>query len=42
MNKRFRITEKQRTVVLVLLLMLAVGFLLWTRQQYDANFIEAF
>ena len=38
----WRITEKQRTVLLLLLLIFAVGFIIWTRQQYSSNFTESF
>ncbi len=34
--------EWQRTVILLLLIFFAVGFILWTRQQYQNNFIDSF
>ncbi len=36
------ISEKQRTLILLVLLALAIGFVLWQRQQYDSNFIDSF
>ena len=32
--------EWQRTVVLVVLLAVAIGFILWSRQSIDTNFID--
>jgi hypothetical protein len=32
--------EWQRTVILVVLLALAVGFLVWSRHTVDANFVQ--
>lgn len=39
---KWRLTEKQRTVVLLLLLVLAVGFIIWTKSSYDSNFVDSF
>lgn len=36
------ITEKQRTVFLILLLLFAVGFIIWTKNSYSDNFVESF
>jgi hypothetical protein len=35
-------TEKQRTVILLLLLIFALGFIYWTKNQYNQNFIDSF
>lgn len=40
--KSWRLTEKQRTFILLVLLAFAVGFIIWSRQQYSANFIDSF
>lgn len=32
--------EKTRTIVLVVLLLLAVGFIFWVQNNYDSNFTE--
>jgi uncharacterized membrane protein YhfC len=42
MRKLPVITERKRTVILLLLLLVAIGFIFWTRNQYDSNFIESF
>lgn len=34
--------EWHRTVILILLLIMAVSFLLWTREQLSTNFLESF
>jgi hypothetical protein len=38
----WKITEKQRTLILVLLLAFAVGFIFWTKNSYSSNFVEGF
>jgi len=40
--KKFQINEKQRTVILVLLIIFAIIFILWTKNQYSVNFTESF
>lgn len=40
--KSWRVTEKQRTVILLLLLIFSIGFIIWTRGQYDSNFVDTF
>lgn len=37
---RFRISEKQRTVILVALIIFAVGFIYWIQSGIDQNFVE--
>jgi hypothetical protein len=32
--------EWQRTVLLILLIVLAIGYIFWTRQQVDTNFTD--
>jgi len=39
---KWRISEKQRTVVLLLLLIFAFSFLFWTKNQYSSNFVDTF
>ena len=36
------ISEKKRTVLLVVLLFFAVGFIIWTKNSYSSNFVESF
>lgn len=36
------ITEKQRTIALLILLAFAVGFIYWTKNSYSSNFVEGF
>lgn len=38
----WRVSEKQRTIILVLLLVFAIGFIYWTKNQYSTNFIDSF
>lgn len=33
--------EWHRTVILVILLVIAVGFLLWARQMTESNFVDS-
>ncbi len=40
--QHIQITEKQRTLVLVVLLVIALGFIYWTKNSYDANFVDGF
>jgi hypothetical protein len=40
--KRLHISEKQRTVILLCILALCVGFVLWTDRQYQTNFVDSF
>ena len=35
-------SEKTRTIVLLALLAIAIGFLIWTQGQYSSNFTEQF
>lgn len=37
-----RVSEKTRTVLILLLFVFAVGFIYWTKNQYTTNFIESF
>lgn len=41
-RQRFTITEKQRTVILILLLAISIGFYFWTKNQYNVNFTDNF
>lgn len=41
-KRRFTVTEKQRTVVLVLLFLFAVVFIFWMKNSYSVNFVEDF
>jgi uncharacterized membrane protein YhfC len=34
--------EWHRTIVLMLLLIAAIGIIIWLRQTYDANFTDSF
>lgn len=34
--------EWHRTVILLLLIAVAIGFVLWTRNNYDTNFVDSF
>ncbi len=38
----WRMTEKQRTILLFLLLVIAIGFIYWTKNQYYTNFVNTF
>lgn len=38
----FYLREWQRTVLLLLLLAFAIGFIYWTRTQYADNFVDTF
>jgi len=38
---KWSITEKQRTVILIALLLFAIGFLFWTKNSYNSNFVES-
>lgn len=42
MKKLLVLTEKKRTIILLLLLAVAIGFIVWTRSQYDSNFVDSF
>lgn len=33
-------SEKTRTIVLLILLAVAIGFIIWSQNQYDQNFTE--
>ena len=35
-----KLTEWHRTIILVALLMLAIGFLIWANQTTDTNFVD--
>lgn len=37
-----RISEKQRTVILLVLLSFTIGFIYWIQNGIDQNFIETF
>lgn len=39
--KRLRLKEWHRTVILVLLLVVALGFIIWSRHNYDTNFTQS-
>ena len=39
---RLKMSEKQRTVVLLVLLAFALWFIYWTRNQYSTNFLDTF
>lgn len=36
------ISERTRTVILVLLLLAGFAFIVWAENQYEANFIDSF
>jgi uncharacterized membrane protein YhfC len=38
--KNFRLKEWQRTVILLALLVLAIGFIIWSKNQYNTNFVD--
>lgn len=38
----FKITEKQRTIILLCLLAFAIGFIIWTNSNYSENFTDSF
>jgi uncharacterized membrane protein YhfC len=40
--KNVRLKEWQRTIILLVLLAIAIGFILWSRNQYASNFTESF
>ncbi len=40
--KSFKLKEWHRTVLLLIIITLAVGFILWTNAQYENNFVEQF
>lgn len=33
--------EWHRTVILILLIAIAIGFIIWTRQSYETNFLQS-
>lgn len=35
-------SEKTRTIILVILLVVAIGFIIWTRGNYQQNFVNQF
>lgn len=39
--KKFRLKEWHRTIILVVLLVIAVGFIMWSRHSYDVNFTQS-
>ena len=39
-ERKFTITEKQRTILLVLLIIFAIGFIYWIQSGIDDNFVE--
>jgi|GEM_PF-1365350 len=39
---KFYLKEWHRTVILLLLLAFAVGFIVWTNNQYNTNFTGSF
>lgn len=39
---KFLITEKQRTLLLLVLLAFAIGFIFWMKSSYSTNFVEGF
>ena len=40
--RSYRISEKQRTIILLILLAFAIGFMFWMRSQYSSNFVDTF
>jgi uncharacterized membrane protein YhfC len=38
--KNFRLKEWHRTIILIALLGLAIGFIFWSKNQYSTNFVE--
>jgi len=40
--RQWRIKEWHRTIVLIVLLLLAVGFLWWSNHEADVNFTQTF
>jgi uncharacterized membrane protein YhfC len=40
--QNIQISEKGRTIILVVLLCIAVGFIYWTKNSYDTNFVDGF
>lgn len=38
----WRVSELQRTIILLLLLVFAIGFIYWTKNQYSSNFVDTF
>lgn len=40
--KNFRLTEKHRTIILLVLLAIAIGFIIWTKNSYSENFTDSF
>ncbi len=38
----FKFKEWHRTVIIVLLIVAAVGFIIWTNGNYSANFVDSF
>lgn len=40
--KQLQFTERQRTIVLIFLLAIAVGFIYWTKNSYSDNFTDTF
>lgn len=41
-GRRFQLKEWHRTVLLLLLIAVAIGFILWSKNQYSINFTESF
>lgn len=41
-DTKFHLTETQRTILLLIVLALAIGFIIWTQNQYETNFTESF
>lgn len=37
-----QISEKTRTLILLILLIIAVGFIIWSKQQYSIHFTDTF
>lgn len=40
LKPRIKITEKQRTLILLVLLAVAVGFIVWVQSGIDENFVD--
>jgi hypothetical protein len=40
--RNWQITEKQRSIILLILLVFALGFIYWTKNSYDNNFVDSF
>jgi hypothetical protein len=39
---KLQLKEWHRTVILILLIVFAIGFIFWSRGQYSTNFVNTF